>query len=266
MKTFICSIRTIVICTAICINTVSAQTVDYKIVGNDVESFRKLNIRPYLAFFIPPTSIAEGFINAGIDAQYHLGKIANFNAGFSVGTFNGFTGGITYHLVDKIKSANYKFVVSRSKRGNVETINYFKAKADARIVIGPSLDISAGVLTKAGFYTKIDFGLDYQSFGRAYADLNGWSIAGNRNGWVSMKLQGVFASMNRDENKFDATPAVRRIGIGGQVALSTMARPWRGVTLYAGLPLGVMKIMGVEEDAIQPILQINLGMSINVIK
>jgi hypothetical protein len=243
-----------------------AQSINYKIVGNDLQSFKLLNIRPYLAFFIPPTSIAEGFANAGVDAHYNLNKIANIHAGFSVGTFRGLTGGLTFHLVDKVKQKNHKFILSRSTRGSIQTTKYFKAKADAKIVIGPCLDVAIGSLKNAGFYTKIDIGLDYQTFVRAYAQIDNYSIAGNENGWASFKVQGVFASINRDENKFDEIAPERRVGLGGQVNLSFIARPWKAVTLYAGLPLGVMKIIGVKKDAYQPILQINLGASLNFVK
>jgi hypothetical protein len=247
-------------------NVLNAQSINYKIVGNDINTFRKLSVRPYASFFIPPTPIAEGFANGYIEAQYWLKNIVDIRAGFGVGTFTGFTGGGTFHLMDKIKSTKHKFVLSRTETRRTTTTNYFKAYADSRVVIGPCLDVSVGMLKNAGFFTKIDIGLDYQSFGRAYAETGNRTIASSKNGWVSLKVQGVIASLNWDDNKFDATKPTRKLGIGGQVSLSASARPWKGVTFYANLPMGAMKIQGVTEDAIQPILQINLGVSINLIK
>ncbi len=247
-------------------SAVNAQSVNYKIVGNDLNTFRKLSIRPYASFFIPPTPIAQGFGNAYIEAHYWLKNIVDIRAGFGVGTFTGFIGGGTFHLMDKVKPTKHKFVLSRSRSGRTETTTFFKANADRRIILGPCLDFSIGALKNAGFYTKVDIGFDYQSFARAYAETDNRSIASSRNGWVGLKVQGVIASVNWDENKFDKTEPTRKLGIGGQVCLSASARPWKGVTFYANLPMGAMKIQGVTEDAIQPILQINLGLSINLIK
>jgi hypothetical protein len=243
-----------------------AQSVNYKIVGNDLNTFRKLSVRPYVSFYIPPTPIAEGFTNFYLEAHYWLKNIVDVRAGFGVGTFTGFIGGGTFHLIDKIKSTQHKFVVSRSTTGRTETTKYFKAYADRRIVLGPCLDFSVGALKNAGFYTKIDFGFDYQSFARAYAETDNRNIASSKNGWISLKVQGVIASINWDDNKFDDIKPVRKLGIGGQVSLSASVRPWKGVTLFANLPMGAMKIQGVAQKSIQPILQINIGASINLMK
>jgi hypothetical protein len=252
---------------AICnFNTLNAQTINYKISGNDLNTFRKLSIRPYVSFFIPPTPVAEGFANAYIDAQYWLKNIVDIRVGFGVGTFTGFTSGGTFHLMDKAKSTKHKFVVSRSETRRTTTTKYFKAEADSRVVFGPCLDVSIGGLKNAGFYSKIDIGFDYQSFARAYAETDGRYIASSKNGWFSLKMQGVIASVNWDDNKFDDIKPTRKVGLGGQLNLSGSARPWKGVTFFGSLPMGIMKIQGVKKDAIQPILQINLGFSVNLIK
>jgi hypothetical protein len=259
----------------ILIHSTKAQMVNYKIVGNDIENRHKLHIRPYLSFYIPPSTIGRNFhANLNVDAQYWFPKLLDVRAGINIGSFKGGTFGATYHLIDKIKSKNNKYVLSRTTRGKTETTTFLKAKANSHIIVGPCLDAMLGVLTEGGFYTKIDVGLDYQSFSRSYAEIGNRTIPGARNGWVSCKVQGVVVSMNHDDNIFDAVPFERRLGIGGQINLQASARPWRGVTFYAALPIGFVKVLGPAMEAptitkkdknIQPILYINIGASINLL-
>ena len=189
-------------------------------------------------------------------------KTAQLRVGIGVGVFNGLRFGTTYYLKNSEKMANYKFVVSRSSSGNSTTTKYYVQQAKVKNIIGPAADLQIGFLKGAGFYTRLDFGFDFQTFGRAYSERNGQVYAGNRNGWASIKAQVVLANVY-----FDARfPEIdqRRMQVGFQMAPQISNRPWKRVCLYGALPLGFVKTLGVADDAIIPILSIDLGMSIQL--
>jgi len=254
------------------LNYCKAQTVNYKITDTDPSKFRNLNIRPYFSFFIPPTSQVDGLpANLNIDAQYWFPKLLDVRAGICLGTFMGLTGGATYHLKDRVKIKKNKFVTSRTTSGRTETTKFFKAPASSKVIFGPSFDFALGKMGAAGFFTEFDFGLNWQTYTRAYATLSdGSTIKSSKNGWIDVKLQAVVRSVNWGSLIIGEVP-YRVMGVGGQINLSGSVRPWKGVTLYFGLPMGVVKMMGVKqngisaESTIQPILSINLGASINIL-
>jgi hypothetical protein len=242
-----------------------SQTISSNITS-DLNTMRDLSIRPYVSFIIPPFDIrtkAALPINLNIDAQYWFKTLADVRVGVNLGAFNGGTLGITYHLRDKTKNAKHKFVLSRSSTRTTETTTYFKARGDIRSIFGPALDVTLGSFGNGnGFYNRIDFGFDFQSFSRVWAKTDQGNFASSRNGWVSFKLQGVFANNQKTT------------GIGAVATIQASARPWKGVTFYAGLPMGILKtiselppVVGIDEPkTISPIFAINLGASINLIQ
>lgn len=253
-----------------------AQSISYKIVGNDVDDKSKLKLRPSISFAIPPSELVEGLpITFNLEAQYWMPKI-DVRVSGSYGTFKGGSVGVTYHLVNQVKNKNDKFVVSRTQSGNRETTTYFKAPVDIHKISGPCADLSTGVYGEAGFYSKLDFGWDFQSYGRAYAEYNNRTLKGSRNGWMSIKLQGVLANVAIDMTDYFKLGAgtgkyteERKMAIGGQVNFSVAARPWKGLTFYMSMPLGYMRYMGVSDAPSTtskgvPILNIVLGTQIRL--
>lgn len=256
--------------------SINAQSVNYKIVGNDVSNAKKLNIRPYVAFFIPPTEVIDGLpVTVNIDAQYWT-SVADFRGGISYGTFKGVNIGGTLHLKDGIKSVNHKFVMSRTSNGKTETVKYLRAKADVYKISGPCADLAIGSLKGAGFYSKLDFGWDFQTLGRAYAEINGRNYKGNRNGWLSFKFQGVVATTVVDMTDYFGLGAgtskyliERKMAVGVQVNPSFAYRPWKKSTFYAAIPLGYMGYLGVSDAPSTttkgiPILSINIGLQLSI--
>jgi hypothetical protein len=254
----------------------SAQTVDYKIVGNDVTDLSSLKIRPSVSFFIPPTDLVNGLpTTVNIEAQKWT-ELIDFRALASYGSFNGLSIGGTYHVVNKVMTKKDKFVVSKSKTGNTETTTYFKAPVNIHRISGPCVDLTNGFLKDAGFFTKIDFGWDIQTYGRAYAEYGNRTLSGSRNGWTSVKMQGVLANVAIDMTDYFQLGAgtgkyteERKMAIGAQASLSAAIRPWKRVTFYTSLPLGYVKYLGVSNAPSTtskgaPILSINLGVQVGI--
>jgi len=256
----------------ISINYCNSQIISYTITDTDPSKFRNLNIRPYFSFNIPQTQLDIGLpINLNVDGQYWFPKFLDVRAGICLGTFKGFTGGATYHLSDKVKIKNSKFVLGSSTRGRTTTTRYFKAPTTSKVIFGPCADFALGKLGTAGFFTEVDFGLNWQAYTRAYATLqNGSYIKSGRNGWVDLKIQAVIRSVNWGYSVLNETP-YRVLGVGGQLNLSGSARPWKGVTFYGGIAMGAAKMLGViqsgitKESTIQPILSFGIGASINLL-
>lgn len=256
----------------------SAQNVNYKIVGNNVEERSQLHIRPAISFSIPPSDLVEGLpTTISVEGQYWT-NVADFRATANVGTFKGVSVGATYHLKDKTKVKKEKFVVSTSKTKRVETTTYFKAPVNMHKISGPCADLTSGIYGEAGFFSKLDIGWDFQHFGRSFAEYGNRTIKGSSNGWFSAKIQGVVANVAIDmTNYFNVGAGTgkytkeRKMALGGQVSVSGAVRPWKGVTFYMSLPLGYMRYMGVS-DAPEttnrgvPILNIVLGLQINLMK
>lgn len=253
-----------------------SQSIDYKITGNDITDNSKLKLRPSISFAIPPTDLVDKLpIMFNIEGQYWT-KIMDFRATASIGTFKGGAIGATYHFVDKDKIRKEKFVVSRSRSGNTETTKYFKAPVTVHKISGPCLDLTSGVYKNAGFYSKLDFGWDFQTYARSYAEYGNSIIKGSMNGWVSIKTQGVLATTLVDMTDYFKLGAgtgkyteERKVAIGGQISISGALKPWKDVTLYVSLPLGYMKYMGVSQapettNRGAPILGIVLGTQIRL--
>lgn len=255
---------------------INAQTVNYKIVGNDVESRPKFVLRPFVAFSIPPSELVEGLpVTVNLEAQYWT-KMIDYRATGSFGTFKGASVGATYHLSDKIKTKKEKYVVSETETKRTKTTTFFRAPANVHRISGPSLDLTSGMYGAAGFYSKLDIGWDFQHFGRSFAEYNERTIKGSSNGWVSMKLQAVLANVAIDMTDYFKLGAgtgkyteERKMAVGAQVNVSGAFKPWKSVTFYYALPLGYMKYMGVSKapDTTPrgvPILNIILGAQIKL--
>lgn len=255
----------------------SAQNISYKIVGNDVEDESKLKIRPTISFSIPPSELVDGLpVIYSVEGQYWT-DIADFRATASFGTFKGLSVGATYHFTDITKIKKTKFVISTTKTKRVETTTYFKAPVNVHRISGPCADLTTGFFGEAGFYTKLDLGWDIQHYGRSYAKYENRTIKGSSNGWINVKVQGVIANVAVDMTNYFNVGAgsgtyirERKMALGGQLCLSGAARPWNGVTLYASLPVGYMRYMGVSDapettDRGIPILNIILGAQIKLL-
>jgi len=257
-----------------------AQNISYKIVENNVKNYEYLHIRPYFSFAIPPTDLVKNFpINICVDGQYWAEKF-DYRAGLSYGTFKGGSIGATFHIKNGVKSANHKFVTSRTKSGKTETTKFFRAKADLYRVSGPCADLTMGALQNAGLFLKFDFGWDIQTLASARAKVEGMkrTINSSRNGWFDIKFQGVLANVLVDETDYfklgqgtGKEELNRKMALGFQVNPSVAISPWRTVTFYAALPMGYMKYLGVNTANTlgiattakgAPILSINLGASI----
>lgn len=245
----------------ISVSLLNAQTSSPKITDNDLSTIKKLNVRGYFSFYIPPNpSIGLG-VDLNADAQYTMSKLLQLRGGIAAGVFTGARIGATYYLSNCEKDVKYKFVVSRTKTGNTTVTRYYTQFAKARNILGIAGDVQSGVLKNSGFLLKVDAGLEFQTFGKAFSERDGTVYAGNRNGWLSVKAQLVYVNCFFDAT-FPETDA-RRNGIGFQIAPQVATKPWKKFSFYAGLPMGFIKTIGIKEDAITPILSINVGMGLN---
>lgn len=253
-----------------------AQAINYRIFGNDIEDKSNLKVRSYVSFCIPPSDLVEGLpVIFNLEAQYWTPKI-DYRATASFGTFKGATIGMTYHKFSGIKTKNDKFVISVSKNKNTETTTYFRAPVKVYKISGPCVDLTTGAYAEAGFYSKLDFGWDFQTYGRAYAEYEKRTLKGSRNGWMSVKVQGVLANVAIDMTDYFKLGAgtgkyteERKTAIGAQVHFGLAARPWKGVCFYWSMPLGYMKYMGVDNapstsNKGAPIFNINLGVQVRL--
>ncbi len=254
----------------------NAQQVSYKITENNLEDKSNFKIRPSISFFIPPTELIDGLpVNFNLESQYFT-KAMDFRGGLHYGTFIGASIGGTLHLVDKVKSVNNKFVTSRTETSTTVTTKFFKAAVNMHKVSGPCVDLTVGTLKDAGFYPKLEIGWDFQTYGKAYAEYNGRSIKGNRNGWLSMKYQAVIANVNIDMTDYFGLGAgtstyteERKMAVGFQINPSFAYRPWKTSTFYFSMPVGYLKYMGVSKapDTTPggfPVLNILLGAQIGI--
>ena len=242
-----------------------AQSSAARITDNDLTSFKPLNLLTYASFYIPPTRAVDGLgMDINLNAYYTLPKTAQLRGGIAVGIFNGIKLGATYYLKNGEKMANYKFVVSRSTSGNTTITKYYVQQAKVRNFFGPAVDIQAGLLKGAGFYARMDLGFDFQTFGRAYSERDGTVYSGKRNGWGGVKAQVIIANVMFDA-RFPETDK-RAMMFGFQIAPQVASKPWKRVCLYGAMPIGFMKAAGFKDDAVMPILSIDLGMNIRLSK
>lgn len=247
-----------------------AQSVSTKIVENDLTTMHKLQIRPSIGFAIPYTQVngTPNVLALNVDAQYWVGTKLDCRASLMFGGFKGGSIGATYHLKDNIVPTKQKFILSRSTKGRTETTTFVKLKPDSRNIFGACADLNIGIIKGSGFATRADIGIDFQSFSRAFAEINESRYASSRNGWFSLKLAACIASVNYDSPTFVMIPTKRVLGVGGLANLNAITRPWKSVCLSTGIQMGALKAIGIDpldkEDSILPIFSFNLGVSINI--
>lgn len=238
-----------------------------EVTNNDIESFRKLHIKPHVEFFIPAGEYSSPLpANFNVDGQFWLGTSLDARAGLKLGSMTGVSFGGTLHLKDRITDKPYKFVLSRStsNNGRTETVKYLKKPLKARVISGPCADVFIGNLKGGGFNAQIAFGLDFQRMNRASAKPEGWNnpINGSGNGWYSLRLQAVVQSLTAESDVINYKPVIggREMGFGAQADVNGTIKPWNKSTLYAGLTMGALKVTG-PTGSIKPILSIRLGMA-----
>jgi hypothetical protein len=238
-----------------------------EVTNNDIESFRKLHIKPHVEFFIPAGEYSSPLpANFNLDGQFWLGTSLDARAGLKLGSMTGVSFGGTLHLKDRITDKPYKFVLSRStsNNGRTETVKYLKKPLKARVISGPCADVFIGNLKGGGFNAQVAFGLDFQRMNRASAKPEGWNnpIDGSGNGWYSLRLQAVVQSLTAESDVINYKPVIggREMGFGAQADVNGTIKPWNKSTLYAGLTMGALKVTG-PTGSIKPILSIRLGMA-----
>jgi hypothetical protein len=250
----------------------SAQQVSTKIVENDLTTMHNLQVRPNLGVALPylPVNNARKIMALNIDAQYWLGTVADFRASIMIGGFTGVSLGATYHVKDKIAPTKQKFVLSRSSNGKTNTTTFVKLKPDSRNIFGPCADLNIGFFKGTGFATRLDVGLDFQSFSRAIAVIDDSRYASSRNGWFSLKIAGCFTNINYGDPA-NNIPSKFIFGFGGLANLNAVTRPWKKVCLSTGIQMGAIKAIGlnttpsvVKQDSVFPIFAFNIGVSINL--
>ena len=244
------------------------------IVRQESLEWKKIHIRPGVAFYIPYVDLAETQLTTEVytDAAYDIDKIANVNARISVGSFTGIAFGGTLHQVDKVVSKSTKFTVASYTSGNKEITKYYKNVAEYRIVRGPTAEIRIGKFGDSGLYTRLDGGYDFQTHSRAYFK----DYASNKNGFSSVKLLATVAKFNQSEI-FDTSFNERyesRFGAGGLVSFLHERKPWKKISWHLGLDLGYMAIFGVnpavtgfttvENNKANIILDIRGGLNIRI--
>ncbi len=253
LKLFIKNLKVVSLFAVVFTTSQLNAQVNYKVI-DQMNTFKKLSIRPYMSFGIAPLDLGDLAANLNIEGQYWVSNKLDVRGGINMGTFTGITVGGTMHLKDAIQNKSQKYITSESYSGNTKTTKYFKGNADIRKVFGPAADLKIGYFNKNTkvFYTQLDFGVDFQSFARNYAELNdGSTYPSNKNGWTSLKVQGVIAT------------SFKKVAIGAMATLQASRRPWKGVTMYLNIPLGFMKTIGGE---VIPIISPGFGVSINIIQ
>lgn len=233
-------------------STVWSQLYSYK-VTDQTNTVRKLSVRPNMVFGID--YLTKGFyVGTNVDVQYWHAKLFDARAGLTMGSFNGPTFGGTFHLRDKYVSKNHKFIVSQTETQRVRTTRYFKGEGNVRSIFGPCADFkvgSVGTNDSKVPYFEVLLGVDFQQFSRIYGDTEDASYPSNKNGWFSLKFQGIYGH----------TQYSNGIGFAGKMDASR--RPWKGVTIYLTTQLGVFKVLGGK---MQPIISPGFGLSVNLFK
>lgn len=167
-----------------------AQSENKDGVNNMPLDWRKLNVNPYISFFIPYAEPKETSIPAtiNVEATYQVEKIANLRATLHLGSFTGLTIGGMYHLSDKVRNKKTRFIVAELK----DKVYFYKGKADKQSIFGPAVDLKIGRYNETGFYTRVQGGLEWQTYSRSY--YKGFNSAAN--GFTSVKIQALVANMN----------------------------------------------------------------------
>ena len=245
-----------------------SSTAQSSITDNDLGSIKRNNVRAYASFYIPPTRLQDFSADLNVAGTYNIGNRIQARGGLAVGTFTGVKLGASYYLRASQVTRNHRFVVSRSKSGRTETVTYFREKAKGMNYFGPAVDVQIGRFSKAGFYFKSDFGLEWVFARKAFADYKGRRIGASSNGNLSVKAQAVLLNSMYGSPIYNLLE--RRTAAGFQIAPSFTASPWRRITLHGGLPFGYAKYLGTTlskyGDDIEKgiyILSIDLGLSYN---
>ena len=231
--------------------------------------WKSLRIRPSVSMSTPLTHEEEITLpmNVNIDGYYELGKIADLRAGLHYGSFNGVSLGGTFHLRDKIVNRASRFIVAETSR----KVYFYKGRSDFRTVFGPAADLKIGSYSVSGFYARLDAGLDFQTFSRAY--YNGYRSG--RNGYSSLKIMATAAKFNQSEVISLTDNANKsRFGAGGVIRYNYDISPWKRITLYAGGDFGYLAIFGVDDYVDQYvtientksnlILELKLGLTVSL--
>lgn len=212
--------------------------------------WKKLRIRPNVSMSAPLTKENDITlpVGIGVDAFYDLGKVANLQAGLQMGTFKGISVGGTYHLSDRMVNRATRFIVSQTSR----RVYFYKGLSDYRQVFGPAVSIKAGSYSNAGFYGRLDLGIDLQRMSRAFYD----GYPSFRNGYSSIKLMATVAKFNQFE--YGQTDGlVSRLGVGALASYQIELKPWKRITLFSDLEMGYLAILGVKDYATQYVVMKN---------
>ncbi len=250
-------------------NLLKAQTV----IDNDVESIKHTNVRTYLSFYIPPNELQDFSYDLTVQATYTPSKNLQIRGGVAFGTFTGFKGGVSYLPIVKEVTAKPKFVTSRVRSGrNTETVTYYRLPSRGINYAGFALDAQVGKLSKSGFYLKTDIGVEMQWDRKAFMSYNNRRIAGQTNGWISLKAQAVVLNSIYGSDIYQLTD--RRFALGAQLVPAAILSPWKRVTMYTALPFGyaqylgsTLEYQGFTLDKLDKgiyIFSIDLGVSINL--
>jgi hypothetical protein len=242
----------------LCSTQNNAQSVKVTKMYNQQNTVKPLNIRTSIMFNIPQDNGSELPMNLNLEGHYWLPKLLDIRGGIQLGFFNGFNAGGTFHLVDNENPRQKKFIVSREETSTRRKVVYFKASAQSRNIWGPCADIMVGTLGKANlFYTRIDAGLDWQKFTRAYAEVSdGTTYPANGNGWFSFKVLATSAILNKQNKTY--------VGVGGLGRLMYNTRPWKKVSFFGDLQMGAVKFS--QAIGTNVILYFGGGVSVNLLK
>lgn len=220
----------------------------------ETNTIKLLSVRPYLTFGVAPIT-GDFASDLRIDAQYWYKDKFDVRLGSSGGTFTGVNIGGTYHLRDNYVTKSQKFIVSETQTGRTRTTTYYKSSASIRKVFGPAADVRIGYILSSSkvktMYTELNLGIDYQIFSRNYADSKDNRYPSNKNGWYSVKFQGVLAF------------GTSQLGVGAVGVMGASRKPWKGVTMHLNLAMGAIKYFGGK---VNPIISPGFGLSVNLIK
>lgn len=239
----------------------NAQNVDQESLD-----WNKLRVRTLINIPIPYTETKDIGLASILTVQgaYEIGTLADVRAAAHLGTFKGVSVGGTYHMKDELTNGKTRFIVAETG----DRTYFYKGYSDYRSIFGPSVDLMAGVFQDAGFYGRLQAGVEWQTHSRAY--YKGYKAM--RNGISTVKLQAVAASLAMAEYHNGSQDYVRRLGLGGVAGIAYDVRPWKRVTFSGGVDLGYMVLPGVENDLTNgienskghPILEIKLGASVKL--
>lgn len=261
--------------------------------------FPKLQVSPFVSFGIDHQTGLDFMTNFNIAARYELNDKVDLRGMVTLGKGFGFgPGGFiallslggTYHLSEKEKYKNTKFIISQSERSSggmtTTTTTYYKGKSSFRVKNGIAAELKIG--TVSGFYTRLDGGYEIQVHSQAYYrdQLNINSETGyraNRNGLTSFKFMGAVALLGRPgtydyytdtdadpdliEDNYVNEPHGARVALGGYLSMTHHFKPWKKMTFYVAIDGGTMFIPGIPKNATSenkfiPIIEPSIGLTI----